>query len=401
MNTNDGLRLGQPATQARVLGLEPGDLAFLHQILFGLSAPLLAKGGGRTEIALAPPLREVRRAKTLAPKDGPDGAATWLVRELGLPASVTLDIEGPRDGNGDEHARSLLRSLGRRAKLGEPAPGVAAWACGAAPALGVSAKTLANSVSGTLRSERSDHRWLRVLARVSSGHSDSDAWCYHRRTPAALGKALGSMAVSGALDAGDAVIVLSLLALWQRRRSTALARGNRGRHEPRRSTPKPLAALIGGLVQPSQPTALVKLAMHLAPDAGRAVPELALEAALTEAHLSPHPSRSVVRGRDQHAASESWLKSAQLALNEANGMLHGRDAAVFAFRIERQRAWREARPQPDEDESLRSHPYVAACLALERKILDPFSDPGRLEYDSPGVLMQLPALRARDLLEVS
>ena len=54
-----------------------------------------------------------------------EGAGAWLIRELGLPPSVSVDAAAPRAGeDGVEHARSLARTLGRVAQgeAGGPYP---------------------------------------------------------------------------------------------------------------------------------------------------------------------------------------------------------------------------------------------------------------------------------------
>ncbi len=83
-------------------------------------------------------------------------ATAWLVRALGLPPVVSVCRDGRPAGAADEHARALAQQLGRAACRGETTIGIAAWLCGIAPALGSTAKTLANSLSGAIRTERSD-----------------------------------------------------------------------------------------------------------------------------------------------------------------------------------------------------------------------------------------------------
>jgi len=216
-----------------------------------------------------------------------------------------------------------------------------------------------------------------------------------------MGRAVRPLGAVERFDAGDALVVLSLLALWQRRRPTERVKGNRGRSRSRRTTPKPVAALLGGLAQPAQATALVMLARHLDPEAGRALSELAIEAALTEAHLAPHPTRSSASAGVPGTSGESWLRAAENAIEETGALLAEEDRAVLAFRIDRQRAWRARRPQSVEDDRLGRHPYVAACLALEQRIINPEAEAARFATGTTGLLMLLPALRSRGLLEKS
>lgn len=328
-----------------------------------------------------------------------EDAANWFVRELGLPATLYFEAHASRVEVEDEYASTVARRLDDFACLGEPVVGVAKWASTIAPALGSSAKTLANSLSGPMRTDRADHRWLRVIARAERGHAHNGAWCFHRRSLETTVDALSSLANTAILDAGDALVVFSLLALWQRRRSTRTVRGNRGRPKTRRKTPKPIARLLGELAKPSQPLALVRLARHLKPDAGRAVAELAIEAALTEAHLAPHLTRSTVPGCGGAISGESWLRAAEAALTEAAGLVSVEDRAIFAFRVDRQRAWHAQRPQSVADAQLRSHPYVRACLVLEQVVFNLETETTAFAPATPGLLMLLPALRSRGLVE--
>lgn len=155
-----------------------------------------------------------------------DAAAAWLVKELELPASLET-VPAPDDSDADRRALERVRSLGEDANLGDHVVGVARWACGIAPALGTSAKTLANTVSDRLRSDRNDHRWLRLIDRVMDVSGALDAWSYHRRSPRVVASYLQSLSTRARPDAGDALVVLSLLALWQRRRPTTALSGRR------------------------------------------------------------------------------------------------------------------------------------------------------------------------------
>jgi hypothetical protein len=316
-----------------------------------------------------------------------DEVASWLRDELGLPAEI--EPCAPRSLD----VRAWAREFGSHAGEGPAVGGVARWATALAPALGVSGKTLANSVRERLRLDRSDHRWLGALCRIASGDAPLAAWSFHARTAQGVASELGRLAVPDHLDAGDALILMSLLALWQRRRPSERARANRGEPRSRRETPKPLAALRGSLATPGQLRRLVALAPRLGADGGRALMWLAFEASLTEAHLAPHPARST---DEPSSDGEEWLKVvAELA--PAHGLLHDGDLDVLRFRVSRMRTWRDKAPLADSGVGSVREPYVAASLALEAARR---GEPRSRTFapDEPGLLMLLPLLRTRNLL---
>jgi hypothetical protein len=310
-------------------------------------------------------------------------AAAWMVSELSLPAEVEVPPGLPQQVD-----LGALRDLGARLPV-EPSPGMARWICGLAPALGTAPKTVANGLAGTLRANRSDHRWLALFARVLAGGAAPDAWFFHRRTPAAVAAECSRMVRAAPLDAGDAMLVLSLLALWQRRRPTEQARGNRGAPAGRRATPKPIAALCGVLLQPGQIDPLARVARAIGGERSQHLLGLVLEAALTEAHLAPHPPRrgSVV-GR-----GEALLCAVDRALDVADGTLTAEDLEIFRFRILRMRAWRDRAKSPSPAPSV-CPPHVAASLWLQGA-MPPNAPPYEVSASTPGLMMLLPQLRSR------
>ncbi len=309
-------------------------------------------------------------------------ASAWFVREQLLPSFLTT-------GEAEQPDLDVLRELGNRLAVDEPRNGVARWLTGLGPVVGSSPKTLANSLNNGLRPDRSDHRWLAVAARVAATPEqvDLNAWLYHRRTPDSVASALSSMTQDHVFDAGDALLVFSLVALWQRRRPTDRVRGNKGQVRRRRDTPKPVSALKGELASLGQFSRLLTLAELL--NDGSPLRLLAMEAALTEAHLAPHRSRRA--RKESRTTGEAWLS----AVSDANekGNVAKSERRAFAFRIERMRAWRDSRSMvvPDPTSEL---PYVRASLALERaragaRPLESFRTSGE------GIFMVLPLLRSR------
>ena len=314
-------------------------------------------------------------------------ASEWLETELWLlPQTPDSGCEGPAD------ELAPLRELGAELLQGDPEPGVARWVCGLAPIVGTGPKALAGSLTGGLKPRRRDHRWLGTLARLlGASRHHPEAWCYHLRSPRSLGQALGSMALRGASGVGDALVLLSLLSLWQRRRSTTTVRANRGVASSRRESPKPVAAMQGALLALGQLRPLMRLAGLLDADRARLLVLLAFEAALTEAHLGPHRPRW---GRGPLTdTGEAWLRSVQDLIDDAD-MLTLQDKAVLRFRLGVMRAWRDRVPLPQPEAEAADLPYVKASLVLERAgsvDLEPASFSGA----SPGLAMLLPLLRSR------
>lgn len=316
--------------------------------------------------------------------------AAWLQREVGL--AERLRVVREPDGAA---ALDRIKRFARSVASGPEVPGVAAWATSLGPATGLAAKTLANSARGGLQAARADHRWLALIDRAARGAGAEAAWLYHRRSAVAVDAELGAMAGRLLPDAGDAMLVISLLSLWQRRRPTEQARANRGQSRSRRATPKPVAGVRGALISVGQVEALAAVAAQLeGTAAARSLLVVALESALTEAHLAPHPARGgeVVGAH----GGDPLLRAVEAALGLVGGVF-GEEAEVFRFRIDRMRAWRARRPQAAPSGALSAVPYVAASMALEAGRGDEVAGP-LWETGTPGLLMLLPLLRRREML---
>ena len=326
-----------------------------------------------------------RRAQTTA-------CATWLARE-GVVEAPLVPKAAPAKASPSRAmieaslARYLPRSLWTRA------PGTSALISQLAPALGSHPKTLANSLRKGIRPSRRDHRWMVTIYGLLVGNPRLDAWIFHRRTPASIAAALSDTPLPGV---SDALLVLSLVALWQRRRPTAAVRGNRGQPQARRVTPKPAAALEWQLISPGQVPHLITMASKLG-EAGCAVGTLAIECALTEAHLAPHPSRGVAANQGSLVDSgEALLIAAERGLHD----LHDRDlvppadAEVFEYRISRMRAWRDRGPPAQPSAAASASAYVVACLALDDLRAGKITEFPPIHASTPGLAMLLPQLRA-------
>lgn len=313
-------------------------------------------------------------------------AANWIAEQLSLPS--TLPSRSPALPDALEWARSG----GAVSAAVSPELGVALWATSLAPALGVSGKRLANSCSKGLRSDLPAHRWLRLVHRIQSGHDATTAWAYHERSRGPLAMELSRLAHPDQLDAGDALLLRSLLSLWQRRRPTDRVRGNRARAEARRLTPKPVAQLAGSLAGPGQLTHLCRLGETLPSAKARILVLFGIEAALTDAHLSPHPTH---RGAASTLSGEALLTTAEAVLHTAS--LTEQDRLVIAFRIQRMRAWRDQAPLPTTTFAAKRSAYIRASIALSDVRFK--GTPERFSPATPGLLMLLPQLRRHHLLE--
>lgn len=316
-------------------------------------------------------------------------AASWLAQE-----EVVGAVAPSRPQPGVEWAslREVLAPLAPD-RLEGRAAGTSSLLTFLAPAVGAHPKTLANSLREGIRTSRSDHRWLMLLGRVLSDPAPVDAWLFHRRTPGALSSALAELVP----DAGGALVILSLFALWQRRRAKVDARGNRGREQPRRRTPKPVAALGWQLIAPGQLPPLIGLATKLGSERGTALGLLAIECALTEAHLGPHPSRG--SAADQAAlidSGEAFLRGAQSSLHalSASRLVEPDEAGAISYRIDRMRAWRDGTPAARPTPAAETTPYVLASRALDDLYVGKLHSLPSFRASAPGLAMLLPQLRA-------
>jgi hypothetical protein len=280
--------------------------------------------------------------------------------------------------------RKVDRSSLRDPRLVGPEPSVnAKWAEHLAPACGATPKTLQNSLSPGWNPKRSDHRWLLMILRCMDPLPQPPSILFTERSPASISQGL-ARAASGPQDAADATLLLSLVALWQRRRPTERVRANRGAKTSRRSAAKPAAELATSLIQAGQLKHLAglhELAGH------RALMHTAVEAALTSAHLHPHPARS----SDQALDGEVLLRAVEATLSSP--CFSHLDSLMLQFRIAAMRAWRDRGDPPALPAALQDHPYLRATLAIRTRQ----SAPG-LAPDAPGVVMLLPQLHSRGLL---
>lgn len=315
--------------------------------------------------------------------------ADWLNDALGLPTFV------PRLAA--ERTLRIADLDDLPIPLVDTSPGVARKITGLARLIGCGPKTLANSLGGLLRPDRRDHRWLLALFRCVAAPPAADALLFHRRDAAAVTGALAAMGARTQPDAADATLLLSLVALWQRRRPTAEARAARGRVLPRREVPKPAAGLQNDPIQPSQYKPLLHFAARLEPGAGRLLGALTVESALAGAHLLPHRTRApdVVPA---DAALRRLDEVDRLLQDPSHRRLIGEtDADAFSWRIDRMRAFTLGEefvprcPPPDL-------PHVHLVAAIQA-VRHGASGSRAFSPKTPGCLMLLPQARRLGLLK--
>jgi hypothetical protein len=310
-----------------------------------------------------------RRERIVAIRD----CADWLIENGVIIAhQIQTPVLSPAD------LTRLRANVAGRAPVADGPPGVAADLQRIAPMVGSAPKTLANSLGRFPRCDRLDHRWLVALGRLASEPLPLGLR-YEDRSQAAMRTLLERVAghrALGQLDAVDAIIIFSLIALWQRRRPTSQVRGNRRHTSCRRTAPKPLVRLCDTLILPQQVLTLLRVD-HAD------VRTLALEAALTRAHLLPHADR---------------VGGASTLPRLLPRLVDGADA-MYRYRIAVMQAWRTRQPWPDPPSALAHHPYVINTLALAQRAwgvgLSTDELARKWNSDWPGKAMLAPALRHR------
>lgn len=308
--------------------------------------------------------------------------AEWLTKDLALPACMEI-IADPLRPSFQEISVSHFNY-----------PGVSAHIAGLAELIGTNPKTLQNSLSDWPSAARLDHRWLMFLWRVEHGDVDLNALLFHERSPASVAQTLMRRAGQTALDAGDALLLFSLLALYQRRRRVEEVRATRGKVLPRRKLPKPITALNGGLIQLGMLEPLLEFASAQNPRSGHILIATLLEAALTEAHILPHRPRTTDSPRIKDA--EAWLDRIDGIIKKPNirQFLGETAAEIFQWRIASMRAWQNKQPPPT---STLAHPYVQISAAIREAQVQP-SATTMFDPQTPGHFMLLPQARRLGLV---
>lgn len=287
-----------------------------------------------------------------------EAVARWLIDNQVAPQRVAVAPASPMTlETARQHAASLGPSIGDRDAA------VAIDLQQIAPLVGCATpKTLANSLSAWPRSSRPDHRWLQAIAVLTDAPTPPSGLCFDDRSTENLARLLGRTGGrmrAGCPDARDALVLFSLLALWQRRRPTAAVRANRGRPSTRRQAPKPMAGLSRDLIGARQFARLIDGAItHNQP----AIAELAFEAALTAAHLGPH------RARKTGDLDLRWLlPTACERVLELEALLGPRRAALWRHRVDIMISYRDRADRPEPPAEIARHPYVHMTTLLDRQ----------------------------------
>lgn len=317
--------------------------------------------------------------------------ADWLCVELGLSSNLSPATRrsGPA-GRGPLPAVHLA-DVGR-------AEGVGSARTALAKVAGTTPKTLANSLASGLVSSRRDHRWIRLLRRAERGDIRLDALLFHRRSTATITLELAERGNRDDLDAGDALLLLSLVGLWQRRRPKHESRGARKAHLPRRVLPKPFVGLASEAVLPSQLRNLADAASGWPPTQRRLILAVGLDAALFEAHLAPHRAR---RPRvPESAPGNIWVRAIEafMAHPAVAAALETHDRDLFVWRVGRMRAYQQGLEALTTPAPLIDSPHILLATAIDDARGGRFTK-SRFAAGGPGYAMLLPQARRLGLLE--
>ncbi len=248
-----------------------------------------------------------------------------------------------------------------------PAAGVAKDPHFLASLTSSSPKTLANRFKEGFQSHRCDHRWLLYLARCLQTPTLPQGFLYHRRSIHQLNEALdvcdGHIQI-GQPDTADAMLLLSLISHWQRRRPTQEVRANRKNEKTRGATPKPVARLSGTLLADGRFQPNLDFALK-----SRSRPLLCLlfELALTEAFLASHSPRLARNKADpSNSTREGWLEAikAQTSKPDVRDLM-GDEADFYHYRAQAMDFYNDPKNiYPAPPETIREHPYIASLVAL-------------------------------------
>lgn len=315
--------------------------------------------------------------------------ARWLI-DTGVAPSVVTPVPSA--------AVTLTDARRRVARVGpEPITQDAAVAADLhriAPLVGASTpKALANSLSGWPRQRRPDHRWLLAVTALKDSQTPRGL-VFDDRSQAHMATLLARTAgrvEAERLDARDALVIFSLLALWQRRRPTREVRANRGQPSTRRRAPKPIADLARDLIGPRQFEVLVDAAIaHRQP----AIAELAFEAALTAAHMGPHRTRKTTDPDLRWLLPRVCLRVPQLI-----DLLGPDRAAMWQHRVAIMESYRDRVDRPPPPDTIADHPYVRMTTLLDRQRRGEAIDRDALRQaladDWPGKAMLAPIILHR------
>jgi hypothetical protein len=316
--------------------------------------------------------------------------AGWLHSQLGVPSEVAVT---PSSADAPSHLPVNVPEV-------HTAPiGVGKGKAALGKLVAKHPKTLSNALSEQKehgpREDRADHRWLRLLARLEADDVRADALVFHRRTTANVGAEIARRA-QATLDAGDAILLLSLIALWQRRRPKN-AKGPSRSVTSRRDMTKPVAAVVQETLTRGQLERLSTHALRLPAPQGRCLALVLLEGALTEAHLAPHRARRTESPSVRDG--EAWLSAvdAALRLDALGSLLDDEDRAVCCWRVERMRAYLRREKNGPVDSKIQQNPHVQLVMAIERTATGEPSDE-QFGADQDGAFMLIPQARRLGLL---
>lgn len=224
--------------------------------------------------------------------------------------------------------------------------------------LGCSPRSFDNELSKDFKPTHAAHMWVHQLANIDTIALDS--LLYHRRTRANMAAFWERLLSGDHIPAlADRLVLISLAMLYQRRRPTEAARGNRGRTAPRRSTPKPAKRPTKELVSQGFADTMCGWLQHHR-DAPRtaSVAALLVELLLTQRHAHAHTDRTT----EPSGVSErsSWEDA---RIPSLVGLAPDDDRVVFEERLRIMHCYE--RREPYTGGSSDEHPYLHASAIIQ------------------------------------
>lgn len=315
--------------------------------------------------------------------------AAWLGEDLGLAQTISTSVTPP--ANWVELRARARRLLGATTSD--------QFHDTIAEMFGKASPTVRNNAA-LFDPARVEHAWIALLGRIDAGQTLTGV-TFHTRTRHNVDIALGRLFVhvgAGTPDAADALILISLLALYQRRRQPADARAARGRAMRRRAVPKPIARLASRLYPIGASSRMLRAAEAFKyPREAAVFRSLALEWAFTVAHLAPHPTtiKPVATG------PSNALALVEAAVTQVLPHLEAVEGAVVRFRLsimaDYARGTRLAVPDGCPAPYVVAHRHLAdahLANALDQKERAIVAAARMVDADEAGTLMLAPQIRA-------
>lgn len=262
-------------------------------------------------------------------------------------------------------------------------------------------KTLNNSLT-TFQYRKIEHLWIKSIIYPDL---DINLILFHRRTRQALHTFWHSLLVrcqTHDLDLQDYLVLVSLIALYQRRRNTDEVRANRRSQKSRKITPKPISKLFTSCIARCEN--IVETCANTNSIEARQLALMSIEETLTYEHMQLFPKRNT---KD----TQIFVKNHIINLNKIkkildkpkNSQLLESETYSFSRRINLMLAYAQ-NEHIDLIEKIDEHSYITAShhlawLHQHRQNLEQTAASDRIqrlqqlwEADAPGLAMLKPQI---------